>query len=271
MPMQAADYLYPDFLRPIGDDNRDEYLLIEFHRTYKNTNFSLMRNIMKRVTEDQDLYHILPNIVTFASLLYNNSRYDATVLYNHPEDLIRFLSKNQLSPEMCKRYADAFMHPLILEHLHTTRLEFAISQLVSHPFIKEIYFFADKFTTEMQGYLVRAFGPQRFQEKIRLVEGSMQECMIELPQITTAFVSNASEVVSLYQEHPEALHKRMIVISDGYDNYDAVDDEASKKDPDALHINYKYLDIFQKLHKARQSEISYAFPFCIESNMERKE
>lgn len=271
MAMQAADYFYPDFLRPIGDDNRDERLLIEFHRTYKNTNFSLMRNIMKRITEDHELFQILPNIVTFARLPDNNARYDATVLYNHPEDLVFFLSKERLSMDMCKQYANAFLYPLLLENLHATRLEFAISQLASHAFIKEIYFFADKFTTEMQGYLVHAFGPDIFKEKIRLIEGPMKDCFIEIPQITTAFVSNASEVIELYHEHPEALYKKMIVISDGYDNYEELDEETAKKDPSHLRINYKYLDLFQSLHKARQAEISYAFPFCIESNTERKE
>ena len=271
MPTQVENYLYPDFLRPIGDDNRDEYLLIEFHRTYKNTNFSLMRNIMKRITEDQELFHILPNIVTFARLPDNNARYDATVLYNLPEEFVKFLSKDQLSDGMCEQIVETFLHPLLLDNLHTTRLEFAISQLVAHAFIKEIYFFADKFTTEMQGYLVHVFGPERFKEKVRLVEGSMADCLIELPQVTTAFVSNASEVVELYQSHPDALNRRMIVISDGYDNYEALDEEAAKKDPDHLHINYKYLDLFQKLHKARIADISYAFPFCIESNTERKE
>lgn len=269
--MNAADYLYPDFMRPIGDDNRDEYLLVEFRRTFKNTNFSLLRNLMKRSTEDPEILKLFPKLILFAKMPDNNVRYDATVLYNTPEELIYFLSGDQLSPEICHSFVEAFQNPLHLETLHQTRLEFAIGQLALHPFIKEIYFFADNFTTEMQEYLVKSFGAKVFREKIRLVEGPIMDCFFDLPKITTAFISNVIDLISIYEVKPESLYGKLIVISEGYDNFEPLDEEAIKKDPDGIKITYKYLDLFQKLHRERKADVSYAYPFCIESTIPRKD
>ena len=86
---------YPDYLRPISDDNRDEYILVEFHRTFINTNMSLLQNLFEAYLKDKLLLSILPGIADFAAL-DPNKMYDATVMFNHPAQMIKEMSLEPL-------------------------------------------------------------------------------------------------------------------------------------------------------------------------------
>ena len=70
-------------------------------------------------------------------------------------------------------------------------------------------------------------------------------------------ISNFSDFQSVYQHSPECLNGKLIVIADGYENFEIYGDK--KED-----IRYKGMDIFQKLHDEKRAEGSYMFPYAIE-------
>ena len=111
----------PDFMRPIRDANREEYFLVEFHRTLKNTNMALLRNMIMAGAKDPDFLKIFPNLYYFARMTSNDDLYNATVMYNRPDELVRFLAKDRISADLCLAYAQEYMEPLQLERLHNTR------------------------------------------------------------------------------------------------------------------------------------------------------
>lgn len=249
----------PDFMRPIRTANRDEVFLVEFFRVYKNTNMSIMRNIAKRAQEDLDTLSIFPNFKTLMDLHSNEERYSATVLYNKPEDFISFLLGDSKDQSLIQTCLKLFQEPYDLSQLHNTRLEFTIRNLLENSsFLRKVYFVADKFSREVQQYLIVTLGADAFEKKrIQLVEGPVVECFSAFPDITTAFISNFSDFQSVYQHSPECLNGKLIVIADGYENFEIYGD---KKDD----IRYKGMDIFQKLHDEKRAEGSYMFPYAIE-------
>lgn len=253
----------PDFLRPIRDDNRDEYILVEFHRTFVNTNMSILENIFQAYLKDKSLLYILPDIAHYATL-DPNKMYDATVLFNHPYQMIKSISRDQLSVELSQKYAETFQEPYHFSHLHHTRLEFMLREMLEHSFVKTIYIFAPKFTDEMKSYLQNIFEGKGLGSRILLVEGNFKECISEISQITTIFMSNVEDLIQVYNENPHLLDGKYILISDGYENM-----TADEKDPSQL--TYVGLDLFQHLLQDRKCMISYIYPNCIEKNLSRKE
>ena len=247
-------------MRPIRSANRDEVFLIEFFRVYKNTNMSIVRNIAKRAMEDQDTLSIFPNFQSIMGLHSNEERYAATVLYNKPEDFMTFLLGDSKDQDLIQRCLDIFQEPYDLFQLHNTRLEFAVRNLMENSsFLRKVYFVADKFSKEVQQYLIITLGAASFEKKrVQLIEGPITECFSAFPDITTTFISNFSDFQSVYQHSPECLNGKLIVIADGYDNFEIQGDK--KED-----IRYKGMDIFEKLHNEKKAEGSYMFPYAIET------
>ena len=270
MPFDAS---HPDYMRPIRDANREEYFLVEFHRTLKNTNYSIVRNLIQLCADDEELRSIFPKLNHFASIEDPNKLYHATVLYNRPEELIRFLSGDQLPPEMCNQFATTLMKHLGLETLHTTRLEYVIHELLQQKFLQKVYIFADKFTTEMQSYLVHTFGGSYFSEnRICLVEGNFYDCITAIPEVTSVFISNFADLEYAYDLSPECIRGKMIVISDGYDNLEPLEmgsgPDAPKKERDqpSHKMTYRGLDLFAKWKKSKIAEAGYSYPYCIDAS-----
>ena len=262
----------PDFMRPIRDANREEYFLVEFHRTLKNTNMALLRNMIMAGARDPDFLKIFPNLYYFARMTSNDDLYNATVMYNRPDELVRFLSKDRLSADLCLAYAKEYMEPLQLERLHNTRLEYVILQLLEKEFLRKVYIFADKFTIDMQGYLVRVFGSEALDSKrIVPIEGYFYDCITEIPEVTTAFISNFDDLEQALALSPGCINGKMIIISDGYDNLEPIEsstlaDPNKKEDGEPPHkLQYKGLELFAKWNKEKRAEVGYAYPYCIET------
>lgn len=262
--MPIYDLSNPDYLRPIRDNNREEIFLVEFHRVFKNTNMSLIRNLAVEASNDIEIMKLFPNLVFFARLQGNDERYAASVLYNKPEDLVQYLSNNQLSIELCQEFAHRFGQPYNFQYLHHTRLEIVIRNLLEHAFLKKVYFFADTFTKEMQSFIIQTYADYFREHKIELLEGKYTECMTEVPGITTAFISNFEDFKEVYDHSPEYIYGRMIVIADGYDNLEP----RKVTNPNDMEpkMQYKGLELFDKLNREKKAEISYMFPHAIETN-----
>lgn len=254
---------YPDYLRPISDDNRDEYILVEFHRTFINTNMSLLQNLFEVVLKDKSLISILPGIADFAAL-DPNKMYDATVMFNHPAQMIKEMSQDRLSDEICNLYAEQFMEPYHFSNLHYTRLEFMIHEMLEHKFVKTIFLFAPSWNDEMKAYLQNIFRGQGLGTRVLLVAGNFEDCISELPQITTIFMSNVQDLLKVYEKDPNLLNGKYILISDGYENM-----EPSKTDPS--NVTYIGLDLFEKLQKERKCMITYIYPSSIEKTIHKPE
>lgn len=257
----AFDPTKVDYLRPIRDDNRDEYIMLPFHRVLKNTNLALVRNLMNRMKKDADLVNIFPNVKHFAQLNTATDIYNATVVYNHPEDLIFFLSGDRLTKETCKEFVRQFLNPLRLDLLHNTNVEYSIKSLMEHKFVKRLYIVAPKFTDEMQGYLVNFFDSKDFDtNRICLIEGNMVESVSEFPEVTTLFLSDFADFKTIYDHTPERVSGKLIAIAEGYDNMEPDPTLGTKKQPKMAN---KGIDLFIKLHNERKAEVSYFFPFAM--------
>lgn len=265
----AYNPLATDYMRPIRDDNREEILLVEFHRVLKNTNFSVWRNLLHAATRDPELSSIFPNITSFSSLKTVDEMCLATSLYNTRSDFLYFLSGEKLSMDLCNIYGDIFLFPLHLFDLPKTKLEFVLHELSDHNFVKGIYFFAPQFTREMKDYMATTFGVKGFSSgKLHLLEGSLEECMESIPNATTMFISNYSDWEQIYRKDAHAFDGKMVLIADGYSN---IEPQIITDKPDIL---YKGMKTFMQLYNEKRAEISYMFPEFIpvdHNSQERKE
>lgn len=247
-------YNSPDFLRPIRDNNRNEYILVQFHRVLKNTNMSILKNAFDATLKDHDLLELFPNLANYAKMNIDD-QYTNTVLFNYPWELVFNLSEEKLSHEMCQQFAKQFQEPYDFSKLHETRMEGVLRNLLSHDFVKEIYIFADNFTKEMKDYIFKLFGSKGLGKRVIPINGTFQECLLALPQITTIFMSNASDFFELHQFYPEEVNQRFFIISDGYDNFQQTKDGKS--------FEYRGLSLFKTLDHERKCTVAYSYPYCI--------
>lgn len=255
----AMPYNSPDFLRPIRDANREEYILVEFHRVLKNTNMSLVYNLISAAATDEEIISLLPGLAEYTKKSLDEL-YDMTVLFNYPHEMVKTMSNDQLSVEMCEQYASYFATPYNMQMLHTTRMEGVLRSLLKTKFVKKLFIFAPEFNDEMKMYIARMFYDQQIGSKVICLEGTYEECMLEHPEITTVFQSNVTDLLSLAQFHPGCVKNKFFVVAEGYFNV-----EPSEDGKRAIYIDLKSLT---KLVKEKTCEIAFAYPFCIPKNPE---
>ena len=244
----------PDFLRPIRDDNRDEYILVEFHRVLVNTNMALLRNLFQASLKDKSLLELLPNLGAFAKLNLDQM-YDATVLYNYPNEFVEELSMNRFSSEIADKYVEKFQEPYHFEQLHRSRLSFILHELLDHAFVKNLYIMAPHYTDEMKRYINEIFDGKGVGSRILLVEGNLQDSLSELSQITTVFMSNVSDLIQAESFTPGVINGKMFLIADGYANFEI--DERGE-------LQYQYVKLFEEWKREKRCMVDYMYPSCIE-------
>lgn len=247
-------YNSPDFLRPIRDNNRSEYILVQFHRTLKNTNMSLLKNLFEATLKHRDLLSLFPNLANYAKMTLDD-QYTQTVMYNYPWELVYNFSNETLSSEMCQQYAELFQEPYGFQYLHETRMEGVLRHLLEQDFVKEIYIFADKFTSEMKAYITHLFNGKGIGSRVIPIEGTFQECLLALPQITTIFMSNSSDFFELNQFYPKEVLNRFFIITDGFDNFQPTKDGKS--------FEYRGMRLFDQLDHEKKCTVAYSYPYCI--------
>ena len=252
----------PDYLRPIRSGNRDEYFLIEFHRVFKNTNMSILRNMLERSQDDEEILQLFPNLIEYAKMPID-ALYNVTVMYNHPEQFVFNLSKETLSMDMCRSFVEVFREPYHFEYLHTTRMEAILRNLIEQQFVKKVYLIADRFTTEMKSYLSSTIEPKYLGTKVSAIEGNLIDAFDSIPELTTVFMSDSCDFETLYQYNSELVKNKFFVIYDGYDNLEPVD----PNDPQS-RMQYAKTELINRLAKDRICEVAYAYPFCIDKETE---
>lgn len=244
----------PDFLHPLGDDNRDEIVLIEFHRVLKNTNMSILRNLYYAIIDNFDLTKVFPNATTYMRLGLD-AKYDATVLFT-AEDFVYNLSNEKLSRDLCKEYAESLREPLLLPALHITRIESILREFLKHEFVKKVYIVADKFTNEMAQFMRETF-QNLLDNRILCIEGDVQSALLDFGA-TTAFLSDCEDVHQIMTRDRTLLQDMMILVMDGYHNV-YLDDKNE--------IQYKYMDEFVKLGEDKIANVGYIYPHCISKGL----
>lgn len=243
-------WVNPDFNTPLSDNNRDEYILVDFHRALKNTNMCILKNLFKAAIDDPNIMKIFPELIKLSKMTLDQ-QYDAVAIFSHV-GLINVLAHGKLTLEMCQNYAEAMLEPMELEYLHTTRVEMVLAEFLKHGFTKKVYIRADKWTKEMTSYVSMCFGG--YGDRVFAIEGSLLDCQRDY-LITTAFVSNADEVHEIITEKPELIQGRMYVIMDGVMNL-----EFPEGNTDGV---YKYMDEFKSLHDKKIAAVGYMYPHCM--------
>lgn len=255
----GTEPLYTDFLRPIRDDNRDEYFLVDFHRVLVNTNMSLVLNLFERALQDHSIIELFPTLHSYSKLDVNQL-YDTTVLYNYPHELIQNLSADRISADLAVAFRDQFMEPYHFDKLHYTRVGFILHEVLQHSFLKKIYLRAPKFTGEMVSYLRNIFGSSEVGSRIVLIEGNLHDSLTDLPQITTVFMSNTSDLIDAYQIDEKLIEGKLFVIMDGYDNF--IPDPS-----DNQKFIYAYTDFFERWKAERRCIATYVYPAAIKKRV----
>lgn len=255
-PVQRPD-ISSDLLTPIGTDNRDEVILVEFHRCLKNTNMSILHNMAKAVRTEPNLELIFTGLKDFVKMS-KDVRFMVSSLYNRHWEFVRMLLKehmNQIPEPMIRDYAEAYLHPLHLGYLHTTRLEVVVKMLSEKEFVKKIYVTAPEFTDEMKAYLVALFGAETVDTKIVCAANDPNDVLREDPSVTTAFLSNADDVLELVRENHDQLKGKYIVLLEGYGNLVPIDDQ---KLDSFRHVGD---DVFKKLQEDRICVVAHMYPY----------
>lgn len=245
--------LNPDFNRPMSDDNRDEYILVDFHRALKNTNMCILKNLFKAAIDDPEIVKIFPQLMKTTSLSIDQ-QYDFTAIYS-PIGLLRVLSNGKLSDSMLESYAETLMEPMELEYLHTTRIQLIMREFLQHNFTKKIYIRADKWTNEMSLYVYEMFKDVKGNDRIVAVEGSLKDCLADY-FVTTAFISDSESLHQVIVDEPDLVKGRMFIIIDGMMNLESENAEEGKTD-------YKYLKEFESLQEKKIAAIGFVYPHCL--------
>lgn len=250
----------PDFLHPIGTKNRDEALLVPFHRVLKNTNMSAIINLTERMAEDPDIQTVFPGLLDFtnASAL---DMYAYSVMFPEPHLMLQELSDGALSVDTAIQFAEEFMKPLHVNRLHKTRLEIMINQLIRQPFIKKLYIQADRVTMEIADYVMQEILQyiELAQSKceLHLLEGDFMEVFRDTPDITTCFLNTSfqfDEIVDTLGE--DGLVDKAFIIMDN--KYDYIADTTISKEPIVKH---RELDRFKKYLQREICAVSYMYPY----------
>ena len=257
MPDDYRADISSDLLRPIGTDNRDEYILVEFHRCLKNTNMSILHNLAAAVKTEPFLAELFPALKDFVGMS-KDVRYAMSSMYNRHWEFLRMMLKDnegRLSEDLLKRYAETYLYPLHLNYLHTTRLEVVLHQLSLQDFVKHIYITAPKFTDEMKSYLVALFGADTVDKKIVCLENDPKDVLLELPDITTAFLSNSDDVLEVVERNRDCLTGKYIVVVEGYGNL------LPAKENQMSHFIHVGDDVFRKLQEQRICVVAHMYPY----------
>lgn len=251
---------HADFLHPIGTQNRDEVLLIPFHRALKNTNMSVIINLTERMANEPDIQKIFPGLIKF---LESNAldMYAYSVMFPQPHLMLQELSEGALSVDTAIQFAEEFMRPLHLDRLHKTRLELMVNQLTQQKFIKKLYIQADTVTMEIADYIgreiVQYIESTHSQCEFHLIEGQFMEVFHNIPDLTTVFLNTSyqfDEIVDSFQE--DALVDRCFIIMDN--KFDYVADTTASKEPIVKH---RELDRFKSYLDRQICAVSYMYPY----------
>lgn len=248
------NYNSVDFLRPIRESNRDEYILVEFHRVLKNTNMSLMVNIMRAAIKDPQLIEVLPKLEVYSKMDLDDL-YTSTVQFNSTTDLIFNLSGEMFDADLCNGYAENFQEPYRFDELHRTRMEGILRHLLTAKFVKQLIIFAPSFNEEMKRYIAMEYGDVGIGTRVIPVEGFLIDCLQTYPQITTAFISDMGDLEIADRFYPSLLQNRMFVVSDGYGNLEP--------SPKGDSVVYKGEKMMKRLRDEKVCQIFYAYPYCI--------
>lgn len=257
MPDDYRPDISSDLLRPIGTDNRDETILVEFHRCLKNTNMSILHNLAAAAKTEPFLPMLFPALNDFVKMS-KDVRYAMSSMYNRHWEFLRMMLKDtdqRLPKELLEQYAETYLYPLHLNYLHTTRLEVVLHQLSLQNFVKRIYVTAPKFTDEMKSYLVSLFGADIVDDKITCVENDPKEVLLEDKSVTTAFLSNSDDVLEIAKHDLDCLRGKYIVVVEGYGNLLPV------KDSQMSHFIHVGDDVFRKLQEDRICVVAHMYPY----------
>lgn len=261
---------HADFLHPIGTKNRDEALLIPFHRCFKNTNMSVIINLADRMAEDYDILKLFPGLMEIVDSTALQM-YQYSVMFTEPHLMLHDLSKGALSVDTAIAFAEEFLKPLHIERLHKTRIEAMINQLIKQPFIKKLYIQADSVTMEIANYVMEEIlhyiQVSRSKCELHLVEGAFMEIYHDTPDLTTIFLNSSyqfDEIVETFGD--DNLRGKCFIIMDNRFDYEA--DHTIGKDPVMRHRN---TEKFKSYLKREICAVSYMYPYPFATKEEPKE
>lgn len=124
-----------DFLRPIGDDNREEIFLISYEGYIKNMGEEL---ILKMKLDEAYWISRFPLIKEYFALSHLEL-YDATVFFS-PEELLMILSREEDTKELYKEIRTKYLDYSVEDIRVSTAYSFAFKKIFLRNFTKKIYF-----------------------------------------------------------------------------------------------------------------------------------
>lgn len=233
-----------DPFHPIGYDNRDEYILVPFHRVLKNTNMGIFQNLSKYVRLHRAI-KTFPRLVNASHL--DQDQFKIMVdLFDDPRVMINTMADGKLSEEKLEEIYAQVSDPLNLTMIYTSGVEEALRGLMSRQFTKKIYISCDSVTKEIGSYVAdnlyrhaRSFG----YTDVRLIQGTTLEVFEEFPDITTCFLENANVMMDLAVKFMDRLKGRYFIVKAAYPDVD----------------QRRYIDEFNRLMELKSCVISYMF------------
>lgn len=233
-----------DPFHPIGYDNRDEYILVPFHRVLKNTNMGIFQNLSKYVRLNR-AFKMFPRMANAAQL--DEEQFRVMVdLFDDPKVMINTMADGKLSDEKLEEIYQKVSDPLNLTTTYTSGVEESLMGLVTRQFTKKIYVSCDSVTKEIASYIAQnlychahGYG----YTEVRLIQGSTLDVFGQFEDITTCFLEDASLMIKLAERYPDRLEKRFFIVKANYLDVD----------------QRRYLDEFNHLMDRNACVISYMF------------
>lgn len=195
--------LRPDFLRPLGDQERKEVILVQLHGVLVNTNYAALKNFLHAIDFFKDLRPAFPILTQMLQDMKDRPPAEQTLLLQQYCALMppgghmyRAFSNMEVSMENCLEFDRIYREKINLVEIGPSLMCVSLTNLAPARFLSDLYIQVDTADNEairfVKLYLEPAFsGPNS--QKLHLVQGEIPEILETYPNITTCIVNSAED------------------------------------------------------------------------------
>lgn len=241
----------PDFLHPIRDKGRKEYIAVSYDQVIRSDNEAILMYL---------LYDAYDQYVSFYPRLTELKNASIEMIFQFAigftdVQLLMFLRGAQNNPEkdienlkeIRKHYSSHSTTPL--------RLDIALQHLVAEGYVQRL-FVVDPYMDDEKMRVISEIFKTTCNRLVFAVRGDIKDFIVSSKdRITTAFIPRAEDIFTLISNHKEKSKDVYFLCSASLlENYDAVYEDGSKPPV------YKHQEVFEKCASDEFCVVDYFSP-----------
>lgn len=258
-----------DLLQPLGENNREEHILVEYEGFIHSTAENLIIALEDTISDDNhdSVEKIYPKLKDYIYLT-PDELYDS-VLYYEAEQLLDIITDETCTPESIEKTCIKLLSDNdYTESLHDTFFNEALMNLATMTYTKSITFM--KHTNYHQGELNEIKDDYQIKNvhalcNIKIYTGSLVHYYMDHPEITTVLLGNPDDLKYLIENaDKEHLAKTLFILRN---NIDTINIPTKNEELPT----YKNDDYYQELIAKQVTSIVHANIDCIRKDIKESE